>query len=632
MFNKAKFSGTFTAVYKPTVSVTVDSFGLTSNRTPTLTSSNFNKYGNITHQSTDWQVSDDPNIFTGTNLKYESLNNTSNKLSITTSDLGGGTRYARVRHRANNGVVSDWSNTFSFISPWASSTTGVFQSSTLFVVPSSQTVTLQPGTYRVTLWGGGGGGASGGGNGSRSGGGAGSVRKDVFYSSATNVSFTIGNRGTAATGSADNGTNVAGVGGSPGGGNGANGGGGSWNGGGGGGYSDALGMRAAGGGGAGGDGGGDGGGGGAGTGAGGTGGAGSGGSGSGGGGGGGSRANPNQSNGTAGQGGSNSGSYGVSFTTGYRESANSFYYNNGGYIPGDGGSGASNGQNGAATIEKIATQNIPSLSITSNTPTTLTKTAGENQQFSVSASDSANSGGVTSYAYQWFYRTSSGAGWNAISSTQGGTSQTLTRYEPFYYSDNNHQFYCRITGSTAAGSSSIDSNICTISMNRNYDCNPTATTGSVTLSASGLKPSAVGTDDEWGSWSPGFSDICEINGQTRNFNAGGRCGFCSINGVYQGYEMNFELRITRSTDGTKHHWGNRSGGSGSCGRSTTYQINANGGGWNPEGDGTPTFRLILLDSGTNCRNGAGEGIFAESDTVTLDYTYKRRRYYFESRP
>jgi len=629
MFNKGKFGGSFTIVYRPSITVTTDSNGFTSNRTPTLTSSAFSKYGNITHASSDWEVSDDPNIFTGGNLKYQSLTNTANKVSVTTSDLSGGTRYARVRHRANNGVVSEWSNVVSFISPWASGTTGLFQTSTIFIVPSSQTVTLQPGTYRITLWGGGGGGAQKVG----AGGGAGSVRKDFLYTTATNVSFTIAGGGTGATGSADNGSNVAGVGGSPGGGNGANGGGGSWNGGGGGGYSEVLGMRAAGGGGAGGDLGSSGGGGGNGSGAGGTGGNGSGSSGSGGGGGGGSRTNPNQSSGSGGQGGSNSGSFGSSFNSTNQSAANGYYYNNGGYTFGEGGSGGGGtGRNGGATIERVAAQNVPVLSITSDISTSVTNTAGDSRSFSVSASDSANSGGVTAYAFQWYLSTNGGGSYSAISSTEGGTSNNLTRYQTVYYSDNSHRVYCAITGSTAAGSQTVNSNICTFTVNRNFDCNGPTITGTQSFGG-GLRPSGENGDQEWGSWSPGHNDICDINGSTNSFNAGGRCDIgCRINNVYQGYDMELELRITRSTDGGKTHWGSQGRGSGSCGRTSNFQLNANGGGWDPNTMGTPTFRLMILDNGTGCRNNAGNTIFAESDQVNLNYSYRRRRYFFESRP
>ena len=225
MFNKVgKYGGTFTAVYKPTIT-SPTSGQVVASRTPTITGSAFSKYGNITHASTDWQVSDSIDF---TTIRWSSLTDSTNKTSITTADLAGGERYVRVRYKASNGIYSEWSDPVLFVSPWASGSNATLTSSTNMDVNASTTVTLQPGTYRITIWGAGGGGASGGGNGPRSGGGAGCVYKDVTYSVETNVSFTIGTGGGAATGSADSGTNSYGVGGSPGGGSGANGGGGSW--------------------------------------------------------------------------------------------------------------------------------------------------------------------------------------------------------------------------------------------------------------------------------------------------------------------------------------------------------------------------------------------------------------------
>jgi hypothetical protein len=246
MFNKATlFGGSFTKVYKPTITSPTAS-QIVGSRTPTITSSAFSKYGNITHASTDWQVSDASDFNT---IRWSSSNDTSNKISIISSDLAGGDRYVRVRHKASNGVYSDWSDAVLFTSPWASGASGVFTNSTSFDVETSGTVTLQAGTYRINLWGGGGGGATGGGRGGSNGGGSGSVYKDVLYNNETNVSFTVGTYGVGGTQSG------SGNGGSPGGGAGLNIGNGSWNGGGGGGYttSSTLGITAAGGGGGGAD-------------------------------------------------------------------------------------------------------------------------------------------------------------------------------------------------------------------------------------------------------------------------------------------------------------------------------------------------------------------------------------------
>jgi len=621
MFNKAgKFSGGFVKVYTPSITSPTAS-QIVASVTPTLTASAFAKYGNITHASTDWQVSDASDFNT---IRWQSLDDSTNKTSITTTTLAGGDRYVRVRYKASNGVYSDWSTAVLFTSPWGSGTNATLVSSTVMDVDASTTVTLQSGTYRITIWGGGGGGAAGGGNGSRSGGGAGSVSRDVLYASSTNVSFTMGDGGGAATGSADSGNNSYGYGGSPGGGNGSQAGSNRWNGGGGGGYSSVtlIGseMRAAGGGGAGGDGMGNGTAGGSGDGAGGSGGAGSGSPGSGGGGGGGGANGggaPNNPN-SNGNGGSNSGTYSNSYSGSGTNAANRYYSSTYSRYFGDGGGAPSAGQRGGAKIERIATQNVPVVSITSNLASTYSTTAGNSNNFSITATDTANTGSTVSY--QWYLSTNSGSSYSAIS---GETSSTLSRYNPFYYSDNSHKIYCRATVTNAAGTNYADSTICTLTVGRNYDCNGSTTTGTVTISNSGLKPSTSGGgDEEWGSWSPGYDDICDINGSTNSFAAKGR--FCAWN-------MELELRITRSTNGTRLHWGSQSR-SNSQNNASNFQLNANGGGWTPETDGVPTFRLMIIDSGTQCQSGSQDIGAEQQDTATLNYSYKRRQYYYESRP
>ena len=626
MFNKAgKFSGRFTTVYKPTID-SPSASEVVASRTPTITSSAFSKYGNITHASTDWQVSDNVDFAT---IRWESLSNSSNKTSITSADLEGGDRYVRVRHRSNDGNVSEWSDGVLFTSPWGSGSNSTLTSSTNMDVNASTTVTLQPGTYRITTWGGGGGGASGGSNGSRSGGGAGCVSRTIAYNSTTTVGFTIAIGGGAATGDGGGGTNSYGVGGSPGGGSGANGGSGSWNGGGGGGYSSVtlIGaeMRSAGGGGAGGDGGGNGGAGGSGTGAAGTGGAGSGTAGSGGGGGGGSRANPNQSNGTAGDGGSNSGTYDSTSSGSGTTPGNSYSSSTYSRTFGAGGNGASNGENGGARIQKIETQNQPSVSITSNISTTNTATAGGSQNFSISATDTANNNSTVTY--QWYLSTNGGSSYSTI---PGATSSTLTRYSPFYYDDNNHKIYCRATVTNAAGTDFTDSNVCTLTVNRNWDCSASAVTGSRVLVSSGTKPQS----GVWGSWSPGSSwgDVCELGSVgTSDFEAGGRCNFCNINSVQQGWDMELQFRVLNSS-GTTIMSDNQSRGSGSCGFSGAglYEF-FTGGSWDWDANGSPTFEVAFISA--SCRNGATGDIGPEVHVdVYLEYEYRQRTYYYETRP
>jgi hypothetical protein len=730
MLNKAAFlGGSFTKVYKPTITSPTASQILTS-RTPTITSSAFSKYGNITHISSDWQVSDSSDFNT---IRWSSTNDTSNKISIISSDLAGGNRYVRVRHKASNGVYSDWSDVILFISPWAIGTNGVsaLVNSTVMEINSTDTVTVQPGSYRITLWGGGGGGATGGGNGGGRGGGAGSVYKDVLYTNATVISFNVGTAGIGGT------QTGAGNGGSPGGGAGLNIGNGSWNGAGGGGSSSVslsgLTMTAAGGGGAAADRGssGDGVAGGVGTGSAGfewinipsssggksggfsisdnydtnfsrdtgcsvsgtyscsfsfgnmqgkkinvklvasgdsgtketvysccdgsgslslsfngdyrniavyyqwcgsgtadittnlsvswsgtgKGGVATAGSSGGGGGGGGNVLNGNGA--SPGIGGTNSGTYtqssnGSGFTPG-----NSYYSNAFQRTFGEGGgSDGTSGQNGGAKIQKIPNQYQPVVSITSNLSSTASSTAGNGSSFSITATDTANNDSTV--AYQW-YLSIDGTNYSPIS---GQTTSTLTRYQPFYYSDNGHKIKCRATVTNTAGTNSADSTPCTLTVARLYTCS-SLTTGTREFDG-GDHPSTNGDGDaQWWEWSPGYSDICAIDGNLSTFDAKGR--FCNWN-------MELELRITRSTDnGSRKHWGSQSK-SGSTNTNQSFNnVKANGADWNPEEDGTPTYKLMVIDSGTQCQNGS-QDIGCNSSNITLNYSYKRRTYQFETRP
>jgi len=605
MFILKRLAGAFVKIYKPTITSPTAS-QIVGSRTPTITSSAFSKYGNITHASSDWQVSDALDFNT---IRWSSSNDTSNKTSITSSDLAGGDRYVRVRYKSNTGIYSDWSDAVLFTSPWATGT-GVLVSSTVFELSTSAPVTIQSGTYRITLWGGGGGGAAGGGNGPRPGGGAGSVSKDVTYPSPTSISFTIGTKGGYGS------ENIGGGwGGSPGGGNGGNAGGyQKWCGGGGGGSSSAIGMIAAGGGGSGADGGGPGGPGGSGNSSGGSGGGGGEGGqpGDGYGGGGGGSNGSNQPQGGPGGGGSNGGSYSSGYSSPGTVAANRYYSTSSSYYYGDADT------NGGARIQKIAAQVTPVVSITSNLASTSSSTAGSSLSFSITATDTANNDSTV--AYQWYVSTDGGSNYSAIS---GQNAQTLTRYQPFYYSDNGHKIKCRATVTNSVGSNYTDSTVCTLTVARNYDCSGATVTGTLNLSSSGPKPSTNGNgDDTWGTWSPGYDDICEINGSTNSFNVKGR--FCN-------WQAKLELRITRSTDGTRRHWGDQTR-SGTQDNYQNFQLNANGGGWDPGNDGIPTFRLMIVDSDTQCQNG-NQDIGAEQETtVTLSYSYKRRTYYYDSRP
>lgn len=617
------FNAFFRRINKPSITSPTQNQTLNT-RTPTLTASAFSGFGIGTiHISTDWQVASNSNFST---IVWESLNDSTNKTSITTGDLGGNTRYVRVRYRTLSNVVSDWSDTITFTSPWATGGGGTQVSPTTFELGSSGTINLSAGTYRITIWGAGGGGAAGGANGCDDGGGAGSVSKDVAYTSSTNVSFTIASGGTGAYGSADARVNVPGIGGSPGGGNGSN----TiyWNGGGGGGYSETLGMRAAGGGGAAGDGVGNGGGGGSGNGAGGVGGGGSGspGSGGGGGGGGANGAGSPIVPGSNGNGGSNSGSYSSTYSTSNRFAANRYYSSTESRYFGDGGVCTGNGQPGGAIIQTIASQNVPNVVIVSNIPTTVNETAGNQPGgYTFVATDTAN--GDSTVTYQWYMSTNGGSSYSALTG-ENTNSLSDAIINPIYYSDNGRKFFCRATVTNSAGTRSVDSNISTLNVSRNYDCNGPTVTGNIKIMNAGLHDNSY----TWVSWSPGFSDICEINGNTNSFNAGGRCNFCKLSGVQQGWEMELELRIVKP-DGTRVHYGNQYNSSTGCdsGGSRSYQLYSNGGYWDFINDGVPTFQLGL--NYARCRNGVPGDIGQQTfNDVYLNYSYKRAQFFYETRP
>ena len=110
VLNKGLLGGGFVEVYQPSLTnPTTDE--VEASRTPTLTSSAFAKFGNVTHLSTDWVISEASDFNT---TLWSSLNDTTNKVSITTGDLGGGQRYVRVRYKDNLGQYSEWSTPASF--------------------------------------------------------------------------------------------------------------------------------------------------------------------------------------------------------------------------------------------------------------------------------------------------------------------------------------------------------------------------------------------------------------------------------------------------------------------------------------------------------------------------------------
>ena len=166
----------------------------------------------------------------------------------------------------------------------------------------------------------------------------------------------------------------------------------------------------------------------------------------------------------AGDGGTNSGSFGRSFADDYGV-GNGYYYAAGGYYFGDAGTSSNgwNGLPGGARIQLLTSQNAPSVSITSNLPSSYTANAGDWNHFSIGATDTANTSDNTSITYKWEISTNNGSTWSDI---PGANSSTMRRFDKFYYSDNGHRIRCLVTATNGVGSSSTYSNTCTLIVNR----------------------------------------------------------------------------------------------------------------------------------------------------------------------
>ena len=276
---------------------------------------------------------------------------------------------------------------------------------------------------------------------------------------------------------------------------------------------------------------------------------------------------------------------------------------------------------------------IPNINITTDIASTYSTTAGSGQNFVVAASDNANASGTT-ITYQWKYSTNSGTSWTDIAAGEGGTSATLTRYATCYYNDSNHQIKCVINGTNADGSNTKDSAVCTLTVNRNWNCNASPTTGTQwNVSGDGLKPSGTNNDETWGNWNPNWSDVCEV-GAGMNMRAAGRCGYCETNGVYQGWNMKLQLQIVGG--GTVRYYHEQTKSSGQCGNGShgdfsNFSISSQS--WDPSW-GSPEFRVQIIADGTNCGGSAGENIFAEqyNNTGKVDWSYRTRTYSYETRP
>lgn len=81
----------------------------------TLETTPFSIEGSFTHSKSDWEVAKN-NTFVPNSLVTTSYDSIFNKLTLSVVDLEEDTTYyARVRHTANNGIKSSWSDTITFI-------------------------------------------------------------------------------------------------------------------------------------------------------------------------------------------------------------------------------------------------------------------------------------------------------------------------------------------------------------------------------------------------------------------------------------------------------------------------------------------------------------------------------------
>ena len=311
---------------------------------------------------------------------------------------------------------------------------------------------------------------------------------------------------------------------------------------------------------------------------------------------------------------------------------------NGGSSSGSGGGGGSGYTDGSVTVlstqqgvnsdgARVIIKNVPIkpvLSVTSNILTTYSTTAGNSNIFSVSVFDVGNSSGTT-FSYQWYLSTDGGSSYNPISEQTGSS---LDRYSTFYYSDNNNKFFCRTTAVNVVGTTTIDSNICTLTVAPNYDCNSSSQSG-YRIWNGGLKPSPETADVLWDSYELSFDDICDVNGVIYNQNARGRDGFCASNG---GVRIELELRIVSTLTGQRVHWGSRQLSKNNADY-MNFNFNISAGGWDFVRYGRPRFELWCLYNGTSCNNnGSNHNIFPETTIGAVDFTYKRASFLYQTRP
>jgi len=311
---------------------------------------------------------------------------------------------------------------------------------------------------------------------------------------------------------------------------------------------------------------------------------------------------------------------------------------NGGSTSGSGGGGGSGYTDGSVTVlstqqgvntgnAKIIITNVPIkpvLSVTANISTTYSTTAGSSNTFSISVSDVGNSSGTT-FSYQWYLSTDGGSSYNPIS---GQTGSSLDRYSTFYYNDNNNKFFCRISAVNVVGTTTIDSNTCTLTVAPNYECTSSSQSG-YRIWNGGLKPSPETADVLWDSYELSYDDICDVNGVRYNQGVHGRDGFCASSG---GVRIELELRVVSTITGQRVHWGSRQ-----LSKNNTDYMNfdftISAGGWDFVRYGRPRFELWCLYNGTSCNNnGSNHNIFPETVIGAIDFTYKRASFSYQTRP
>ena len=261
---------------------------------------------------------------------------------------------------------------------------------------------------------------------------------------------------------------------------------------------------------------------------------------------------------------------------------------------------------------------LPVVSWVTDTPSSWNPTAGENRTFSATATDTANPGGPhNTYTYQW-YRNGS-----AVS---GYTGQYFDYYNPVYYNDSGSSFYCRVTITNAAGSTSANSTTCNISVNRNVRCEEVHTFSDIRFSGSGGKPN----NGEWGGWElptsvdgKSLNEVCAVNWHIGTFRARARPGRCP-----NGYHLTLRFDIGRCGSWEKvetqsgndyTYWGLDSGWVDvpNCSR-TWFKIFIVAGASSTYCDGTP---------------GPETDIQAEmADDARGQVAVKTRQYQYETRP